>query len=133
MSIEKPTPEEIKAKDKLMKAEKRKLNVMLEDLEKEKLGAAKGLVDECAFMRATLKQYREYINAEGLIDIMPQGNYDVKREHPAMRSYCTLTQKYSVCLKQLIDLLRDKPSKPESDDFDDFRKRKLASQDGDGT
>ncbi len=122
MSLEKPTPEEIKAKDKLIKAEKRRLKTLLQDLDENKQKAAEGLIDECAFMRATLKQYREYINVEGIIDIMAQGSYSVKREHPAVRSYSTMIQKYSAVCKQLFEMLPAKVEIPEQDDFEDFRK-----------
>lgn len=124
MSIEKPTLEEIKAKDKLIKAEKRKLVSLLVDLEPERKKAAEGLIDECAFMRATLVQLRKYTDAEGLIDIMQQGSYKIMREHPAMRTYATIITKYTAACKQLFDMLPSKPILPEGDDFDEFRKSK---------
>lgn len=124
MSIERLTQDEIKAKDKMIRAEKRRLKSLLEDLEENKKKAAEGLIDECAFMRATLKQYREYITTEGLIDIMPQGEYSIKREHPAVRSYNTMVQKYAAVCKQLFDMLPTKVAQPEDDDFETFRKAK---------
>lgn len=124
MSVEKPTQEEIKAKDKIIRAEKRRLKSLLEDLPENKKKAAEGLIDECAFMRATLKQYRDYITEEGLIDIMPQGDYSIKREHPAVRSYSTMVQKYATVCKQLFDMLPSKTVVPDDDDFDEFRKAK---------
>lgn len=124
MSVEKPTPEEIEAKEKLIRSEKRRLKSLLGDLPENKKKAAEGLIDECAFMRATLKQYREYITTEGLIDIMPQGDYSIKREHPAVRSYSTLVQKYATVCKQLFDMLPTKVAVPDVDDFDEFRASK---------
>jgi hypothetical protein len=124
MSIEKPEPEEIKARDKMIKAEKKKLNGLLEELDQHKKKAAEGLIEECAFMRATLKQYRDYMSTEGLIDEMQQGVYTIKREHPAVRSYCTMIQKYAAACKQLFDMLPNKPVVPDTDDFEDFRKSK---------
>lgn len=124
MSVEKPTPEEIEAKEKLIRSEKRRLKSLLGDLPENKKKAAEGLIDECAFMRATLKQYREYITTEGLIDIMPQGDYSIKREHPAVRSYSTLVQKYATVCKQLFDMLPTKVAVPDVDDFDAFRASK---------
>lgn len=124
MSVEKPTQEEIQAKDKMIRAEKRRLKSLLEDLTENRKKAAEGLIDECAFMRATLKQYRDYITEEGLIDIMPQGDYSIKREHPAVRSYSTMVQKYATVCKQLFDMLPPKSTVPDDDGFDDFRKAK---------
>lgn len=123
MSVEKPTQDEISAKDKIIRAEKRRLKSLLEDLTENKKKAAEGLIDECAFMRATLKQYRDYITAEGLIDVMPQGDYSIKREHPAVRSYSTMVQKYATVCKQLFDMLPTKIAAPD-DDFDSFRQSK---------
>jgi hypothetical protein len=123
LSIERPTPEEIKAKDRLIRAERRRIIKLLADLGEDRKKAAEGLIDECAFMRATLKTLREYISTEGLIDVMSQGSYSVKREHPAVRSYNTMIQKYAAVCKQLLDMLPSKPL-PEGDDFDDFRKAK---------
>lgn len=124
MSVEKPTQEEIQAKDKMIRAEKRRLKSLLGDLPENKIKAAEGLIDECAFMRATLKQYRDYITTEGLIDVMPQGDYSIKREHPAVRSYSTMVQKYATVCKQLFDMLPQKTPIPDDDDFDNFRKSK---------
>jgi hypothetical protein len=124
MSIESPTPEEIAAKDKTIRTERRRLKKLLEDLDEGKKKAADGLIDECAFMRATLIQYRECITTEGLIDIMSQGDYTIKREHPAVRSYVTMIQKYASVCKQLFDMLPARPQLPEVDDFDEFRKSK---------
>ena len=123
MGLLHPTEEEIAAKEKLTKSEKRRLNTLLKELPDNKKRAADGLIDECAFMRATLKQYREYINATGLIDEMEQGDYTILREHPAVRSYNTMVQKYSAVCKQLFDMLPTKQPMPE-DDFDFFVKSK---------
>lgn len=123
MSVLLPTEDEILEKDKQTKAEKRRLTTLLKELPPNKKKAAEGLIDECAFMRATLKQYREYINTTGLIDEMEQGEYTILREHPAVRSYNTMVQKYSAVCKQLFDMLPSKVAPPD-DDFEDFVKTK---------
>lgn len=124
MSIENPTPEEIKAKEKKIRGEKRRLKALLSELEDCKMKAADGLIDECAFMRVTLLQLQEYINTQGIIDIMPQGDYSIKREHPAIRTYNVMVQKYAGVCKQLFDMLPSKMQAPPDDDFDEFRKAK---------
>lgn len=124
LSIENPTPDEIKAKDKKIRAEKRRLKTLLEDLEESKMRAAEGLIDECAFMRVTLLQLREYITTQGIIDIMPQGDYSIKREHPAIRTYNVMVQKYAGVCKQLFDMLPSKIQAAPDDDFDEFRRGK---------
>lgn len=124
MSIENPTPEEIRAKEKKIRGEKRRLKALLVELEESKMKAAEGLIDECAFMRVTLLQLREYITTQGIIDIMPQGDYSIKREHPAIRTYNVMVQKYAGVCKQLFDMLPTKMQATPDDDFDDFRKAK---------
>lgn len=123
MSVLLPTEDEILEKEKQTRAEKRRLTALLKELPPNKKKAAEGLIDECAFMRATLKQYREYINTTGLIDEMEQGEYTILREHPAVRSYNTMVQKYSAVCKQLFDMLPTRQAPPD-DDFEAFIKAK---------
>ena len=126
MSIANPTADEIAAKEKTIKAEKRRLKQLLSNLPENKLKAAEGLIDECAFMRATLKQYREYINVVGMIDEMCQGDYSIIREHPAIRSYNTMVQKYAAVSRQLFDMLpiAAQPVGQEEERFEEYRKQK---------
>lgn len=119
------TEEAQKAKTKLIKAEKKRLNTLLADLAENKKKAAEGLIDECSFMRATLKQLREYIDANGCIDEMQQGEYSILRESPAVRTYNTMVQKYAAVCKQLFDMLPSKAVAAVIDDgFDSFRAAK---------
>lgn len=116
------TQEAQKAKAKMIRAEKKKLNTLLSELEDNRKKVAEGLIDECAFMRATLKQLREYIDINGCIDEMSQGEYSILRESPAVRTYNTMVQKYSAVCKQLFDLLPSKAQPPIVDDgFDTLR------------
>jgi hypothetical protein len=105
-----------KAKLRMVRAEKKRLKTLLLDLAEDKKKAAEGLIDECAFMRATLKQLRDYIDANGVIDEMQQGDYSILRESPAVRTYNTMVQKYSAVCKQLFDMLPNKGNLPPADD-----------------
>lgn len=112
-------------KEKLIKKEKGRLKKLLQDLSDNKKTAAQGLIDECAFMRATLKQLRELIDDQGVVDEMEQGDYSIIREHPAVRTYNTMVQKYSAVCKQLFDMLPNKPAPLlEDDEFDKDRAAK---------
>ncbi len=114
-----------KAKLRMVRAEKKRLKTLLLDLAEDKKKAAEGLIDECAFMRATLKQLRDYIDANGVIDEMQQGDYSILRESPAVRTYNTMVQKYSAVCKQLFDMLPNKGNLPPADDeFEKFRQSK---------
>lgn len=108
-------------KQRDIRAEKKRLNTLLADLPEDKKKAAEGLIDECAFMRATLKQLRLYIDEHGILDEMAQGNYSIIRESPAVRTYNTMVQKYSAVCKQLFDMLPTKKPEAADDGFDDFR------------
>lgn len=119
------TKEAKQSKSKMVKAEKKRLNTLLLELAENKKKAAEGLIDECAFMRATLKQLRDYIDDNGCIDEMQQGEYSILRESPAVRTYNTMVQKYSAVCKQLFDMLPSKVIPPAVDDgFDTYRASK---------
>lgn len=51
---------------------------------------------------------------------MPQGEYSILREHPALKSYNSMVQRYSGIIKQLTDLLPKEVKVVEEDVFDDF-------------
>lgn len=91
----------------------------------DKKKAVEGLIDECAYMRATLKQLRSFIDDNGFVDEMPQGDYSILRESPAMRSYNTMAPKYAALCKQLFDMLPNKGnSSSDGDEFESFRQNK---------
>lgn len=119
------TEEAKKAKVKLIKAEKTRLLKLLGNLAGDKKKAAEGLIDECSYMRATLKQLRSFIDENGFVDEMPQGDYSILRESPAMRSYNTMVPKYAAICKQLFDMLPDKGNvSSEGDEFENLRQNK---------
>lgn len=113
--------EDKEKKQRDIRTEKKRLNTLLTDLTQDKKKAAEGLIDECAFMRATLKQLRNYIDKHGILDEMAQGSYSITRESPAVRTYNTMVQKYSAVCKQLFDMLPVKKPEAADDGFDDFR------------
>jgi hypothetical protein len=121
MNIENPSQDDIKEKNRLVRIERAKLNKLLADLDKDRKKAAAGLVDECAFLAVSLRMYRAYIDEHGFIDNMQQGDYSIKREHPAVRSYSSLLTKYVSAIDQLYKLLPSKPAAAASDGFDEFR------------
>lgn len=106
--------------DTLIKREVNRLTKLFVEVEQKRRLASKGLIEEAAFMRVTLGELKNQINAEGPIDEMQQGEYSILREHPALRSYNTTLQRYSGVIKQLTDLLPKEQQKPMEDEFDDF-------------
>mgnify|MGYP000849224682 CR=1 FL=1 len=111
-------------KDKDVKREISRLTNLYKDVDRERRLTAKNLIEEAAFMKATLRELKEAIDEHGPIDEMPQGDYSILREHPALKSYNTMVQRYSGIIKQLMDLLPKAQQKEVDDGFDDFLNEK---------
>lgn len=107
-------------KDKEVKREINRLTNLYKDIEKNRRLTAKGLIEEAAYMKSTLKELKLEIDKNGPIDEMPQGEYSILREHPALKAYNTMVQRYTTSLKQLTDLLPKEVQKEVSDGFDEF-------------
>jgi len=113
-----------KEKDKLINREIGRLTKLFYDIDKNRRLTTKGLIEEAAFMRVTLGELKEEIKNRGVIDEMPQGEYSILREHPAVKTYNTMIQRYSSITKQLTDLLPKEKLEEEEDPFEDFMKMK---------
>ena len=107
-------------KDVLVKREIARLTNLFKDMERVRTLSTTGLIEEASFMKATLQELKKAINENGPVDNMPQGDYSILREHPALKSYNTMVQRYAAILKQLTDLLPKEVQKEVSDGFDDF-------------
>lgn len=108
------------SKDTLIKREVSRLTNLFKEIERARRLSTNGLIEEAAFMKATLLELKTIINEKGAIDEMPQGEYSILREHPALKSYNTMVQRYSGILKQLTDLLPKEVQKEVDDGFEDF-------------
>lgn len=107
-------------KDTLVKREIARLTNLFKDMERVRRLSTTGLIEEAAFMKATLQELKLAINENGPVDEMSQGDYSILREHPALKSYNTMVQRYAAILKQLTDLLPKEVQKEVTDSFDDF-------------
>ena len=107
-------------KDIEIKKEITRLTNLYKDVERSKRLTAKNLIEEAALMKSTLKELKSLIDVNGPIDEMPQGEYSILREHPALKSYNTMVQRYSTIIKQLMDLLPKEQQKEIDDGFEDF-------------
>lgn len=111
----------IKEKDRTVKKEMARLNKIYADLDGKRKQAAEGLIQEAAYMRATLGELRNLIDTAGPIDEMQQGDYSIIRKHPAVEVYNTMIQRYLTACKQLTDMLpKDVPKPDEDDGFEKF-------------
>jgi len=107
-------------KDDLVKREIERLTKLFKDIETNKRLTAKGLIEEASFMKATLAELKKSIDANGPIDEMPQGDYSILREHPALKSYNTMVKNYTSIIDKLLGLLPKEVKVVEEDVFDDF-------------
>lgn len=115
------------SKDALVNREINRLTNLFKDIDANKRLTAKGLIEEASFMKATLQELKEMIDKDGPIDEMPQGEYSILREHPALKSYNTMVQRYTNIINQLTNLHPKEDIKKEVDDgFDDFLKKRDA-------
>lgn len=112
-------------KDTLVKREINRLTRFFEDIDRNKRLTAKGLIEEAAFMKITLQELKVEIDKAGPIDEMPQGDYSILREHPALKAYNTMVQRYTNIINQLINLHpKEDVHKDVDDGFEAFvRKR----------
>ena len=109
------------SKDTLVNREINRLTNLFKDIDANRRLTAKGLIEEASFMKATLQELKEMIDEQGPIDEMPQGEYSILREHPALKSYNTMVQRYTNIINQLTNLHPKEEIKQEVDDgFDAF-------------
>jgi len=107
-------------KDEKIKKEIRRLKQIYKEIDEKRKKTVEGLINEAAFMRATLEELKQMVDEDGPVDIMPQGEYSIKREHPALKTYNTMIQRYSSVIKQLTDLLPKEELKEQDDGFESF-------------
>ena len=109
------------SKETLVNREINRLTNLFKDIDANKRLTAKGLIEEASFMKATLQELKEMIDEQGPRDEMPQGEYSILREHPALKSYNTMVQRYTNIINQLTNLHPKEEIKKEVDDgFDSF-------------
>lgn len=113
-------------KAKKIKTELTRLKKVFKDLPEDKRKIVDGLIQEAAFMRATLEETREIIDREGVIELFEQGAQRFLREHPATKVYASLVNRYSAVIKQLIDLLPDSKGVDNgADELMEFVKKRM--------
>ncbi len=110
-------------KQKAIKKEITKLRRLFKNLPKDKQKAAEGLLQEAAFMKATLEETRHIIDKEGILENFEQGKQKFVREHPATKVYNTMIQRYSTVCKQIFDMLPGETSKEAEDELMAFVKK----------
>lgn len=88
--------------------ELRKLKTIYKDIPQSKKKLCEGLMQNAAFMAATLEDLQEKIAESGPVITQVNGNgFETTMEHPAQKSYCNMVARYNGVIKQLADLLPD--------------------------
>jgi hypothetical protein len=109
-------------KNKEISTNMKRLKKSLKKVSKEKQPIAQSLFDELVFMENTLVKLKKQIEEEGATAMFKQGKQEFLREHPALKGYNTMVQRYSLLYKQITDLLPEEEQKEESDPLIDFIK-----------
>ena len=110
------------SKQELIKEERKKLDAIYSKLESKTKKSVSSLVDEAAFMAASLYELRQIINGKGYTEEYQNGaNQCGIKKSSEVEIYIQLSKNYMSIIKQLTDLLpKDSMVKPKSDDFDNF-------------
>lgn len=90
---------------KAAKAEAKKLNKLVKLVPENKKDVAKSIAQELSFMAGTLEELKSNIAQNGAVEWFQNGKQEMWRESPALKSYNTTIQRYSLLSKQLCDLL----------------------------
>lgn len=98
----------------------KKLKKLLSLIPKEVKPIAEQLSKEIQFMSETLEKLKTEINEKGVIDNFKQGKQQFMRESPALKSYNTTIQRYSLLYRQLTDLLPKEEQQKQRDELIDF-------------
>lgn len=113
-----------KSKDEIIKAEKRKLAGIYTRLDKKTKKSVDSLVDEAAFMAASLYELRKIIDEKGYTEEYQNGaNQKGVKKCSEVEIYNTMIKNYSAIVKQLTDLIPKEQAKSVqnmSDGFEDF-------------
>ncbi|MEJ8735334.1 hypothetical protein [Mediterraneibacter sp. ICN-202921] len=113
-----------KSKEEIIKAEKRKLAGIYLRLDKKTKKSVDSLVEEAAFMAASLYELRKIIDEKGYTEEYQNGaNQKGVKKCSEVEIYNTMIKNYSSVVKQLTDLLPKEQTKgiaPVNDGFEEF-------------
>ena len=110
-------------KDEIIEKEYKKLSGIYTKLNTKTKKSINSLMNEAAFMSASLYELRQIINAKGYTEEYQNGaNQKGVKKSSEIEIYNTMIKNYSAVMKQLTDLLpKEEPKvKVENDGFDDF-------------
>ena len=93
-------------KDKLIQEEAKKLNEIFRFLPADKKELCEGLIQNAAFMKATLCELQEEVNKHGAMISCQSGNgFKTIKDNPAQKAYATMISRYISIIDQLASYL----------------------------
>lgn len=107
-------------KDKFIAKELRNLKKIAKNVPSDKKIIADSIIKELSFMAYTLEELRQNVKENGAVDYFINGKQEMWRESPALKSYSTMIQRYSLLYKQLTDLLPKSSDVQNSSELIDF-------------
>ncbi len=109
------------SKDEILSKEKKKLEGIYSKLEDKTKKSVSSLIDNAAFMAASLYDLRKIINEKGYVEEYQNGqNQKGIKKCSEVEIYNTMIKNYMTCIKQLTDLLPKQKEKEPDDGFEDF-------------
>lgn len=113
-----------KTKEQIIRAEKKKLAEIYEKLDEKMQKAVDSLVEEAAFMAASLYELRVVIDQKGYVEEYRNGaNQHGIKKCSEVEIYNTMIKNYMSVVKQLTDLIPKKNSESAeewTDGFEEF-------------
>lgn len=111
-----------KSKDDIIKSEKRKLAGIYSKLDTKTKKSVESLIEEAAFMAASLYELRQEINKKGYTEEYQNGaNQKGIKKRSEVEVYNTMVKNHMAVIKQLTDLLpKRKETGQDGDGFEDF-------------
>ena len=113
-----------KSKEEIIKAEKRKLAGIYTRLDRKTKKSVDSLMDEAAFMSASLYELRKIIDEKGYTEEYQNGaNQKGIKKCSEVEIYNTMIKNYASLIKQLTDLLpkeKETVKAQTSDGFEEF-------------
>ena len=104
------------------KTRKKDFTQILEKIPSDKKMIGEKLIEELSFMEETLTDLKKQIRETGTIEHFEQGKQNFLRESPALKSYNTTVQRYSMLYRQLCDLAGKTQEAEKSNPVYDFIK-----------
>lgn len=96
-------------KNSAYKKELKKIKQLFEKIPENKKELCEKLIENAAYMSATLDELKEIVNEEGAIITTTNGNgFETTTEHPAQKSYNTTLKNYTSVIKQLAEMLPER-------------------------